>query len=213
VCARGARSLEDAAARADEAQGVVGIDALDELRLHGVLRDGLAGPGVGVLAEQRYPGARSRRRRSEGERCDIVLTREPDPARNRLVDPLDAGTLFEGRGVEPEDALWIEVKVAWRHAIIDGSARADPRYAPTLRRASAADLRKLAADARIRHAALLMVVFAPDEEIARTDAATWRGLASVEGWPVGGVHEAGFPIADRIGNGWTHLVLAGVARR
>jgi len=207
VCARCTRILCGAAERHDAAQDVAGLDGLDELRIHALLRDGLAGP-YGVLAEQRYPSDRARPNRTEGERCDIVLTREPDPDRNHLIDPLDAGTLFEGRGVRAEDACWLEVKVAWRHLIIDGVGAANPRYGATLRREAPRDLRKLAKDDAIRSAGLILVMFTPDECDWRGDAERWRGLGSIEGWLTGRVWLDGFAITDRIGNGWCGVVVA-----
>src|SRR5688500_16424576 len=64
-----------ARARADELeQAVYGFDALPELALHPILHASLREGGYGVWPEQRYPGGFSRRKLSEGKRCDVVLT-------------------------------------------------------------------------------------------------------------------------------------------
>src|SRR5690606_38954816 len=115
-------------------QAVRGLDALDEVHLHRILAAAVESVGCGVLREVPYPGeaagrpSRGRRpRRSERERCDLVLTPLPGQP---LADPVEAlverdrveATLFaqladepapiplgEPAPCSPEDALWLEI--------------------------------------------------------------------------------------------------------
>ena len=243
ICELAAAGLERRARDLDAEASVRGIDCMKELELHGVLREALAaelpdGGRFGVLAEQRFPGDQLKPKRSEGERCDIVLlppsgtseppggtsglprrgwsppdTATPDsPWRRRLLDPLEAGTLFAGHGVPPEDALWIEVKVAGQCALIDGIGRANPSYSSILLRDVPADARKLAADPVIRDGAVLVVVLNADEATAAHDLEAWRVRCIEKGWPLETPFVRHFGIGDRIGNGVTSVVVSGTRR-
>lgn len=185
--------------RLDAEQAVRGIDALDELSIHALLRDGLTGAGLGVLAEQRFPAGAARKRRSEGERCDLVVT---PSAGDLLVDPLLSDTLFAGDGIDPAEALWIEVKIAGQFAIIDGVARPNPRYSAQLLTGVTRDVRKLSREPGIRHAAACAVVFAETREIAEHDLAACVHRCLDKGLPVGAPTTTAIPITDRIGNAW-----------
>src|ERR1051325_300968 len=86
-----ARGLEDAASKHDREQAVYGIDTLDELGLHPLIRQSLSAAGFGVWGEQCYPADRTgRRTKSIGKRCDLVLT----PDRRPLLEPDAEATLF-----------------------------------------------------------------------------------------------------------------------
>lgn len=194
-----AEGLRAEAARLDREQAVLGVDALDELGLHPVLRRALAPGDYGVWAEQRYPGDSRRSRRSEGERCDIVLT---DRAGSRLIDPLLEGTLFGHLGSAAEDALWLEVKVVGQFAVFEGYSRPNPAYSSVLLQEVTRDVRKLSADERIAWGAVLIVLHAKDRETAEHDlGALWK-RAVERGLPVSAPVVRGFAITDRIGNGW-----------
>ncbi len=199
-----AEALRDAARRLDEEQAALGIDALDELEIHPILRRGLVAAGFGVIAEQRYPQAGARPRRSEGDRCDIVLTEHQG---EHLIDPLASHTLFGERGVEPEAALWLEVKVVGQFSITDGMARANPGYTSGLLSALTADVRKLASDDRIAHGAALLVLFNSDERIAEHDLGQWTRSAIERGLPISSPLCERFAISDRIGNGVATVAL------
>ena len=86
-----ADGLQQQARQEDLEQAVYGMDVRSELQLHPLLHDALRRGGFHVLVEQRYPSDRKRKTRSEGKRCDVVLTADPLPLR----DPLAEGTLFE----------------------------------------------------------------------------------------------------------------------
>jgi len=205
-------ALHDSARRADEEQAVRGIDALDELALHAELRVGL-GRNYPVLAEQRYPASRGRKRRSEGERCDIVLLPQGAAVPGHLTDPLDAGTLFQGAGVDPRDALWIEVKGVWHHAVIDGVGRPNPAYASQLTRLVPSDLRKLAADESLDWAAMVVIAFHQDSAVADHDLSVWREKLAFTGVARATPIIERFGIADRIGNSVCSVVVVPVRER
>jgi hypothetical protein len=177
----------------DHEQSVRGIDALEEVALHAVLADAFAAAGFGVHREQRYPQDRRTRRESEGERCDFVLTPDARPlrateARSTLFDRADA--------VDPEDALWLEMKVVAQH-VEDG---ANGRYATELLSTVRRDVTKLSKDAGILRAMLLIVLFVADERVAEHDLGIWQDRCLRRGLPIGAPSRRTFAIADRIGN-------------
>ncbi len=145
-----------------------GVDEWDERPLQLALADALR-RHVHVAVEVPYPSTIGRQRRHQ-RRCDLVLSAHDAP---------------------PEDALWLELKVARQH---------DPRYADQWRRQLIADLRKLSAEPGIRAAGIVLIAFTVDED------ALARHLDGFESVMVRrGVH-AGFrqvrtlPVQDRIGH-------------
>lgn len=212
IASLAAAGLRAEAERLDADQAVTGIDALAELPLHALIRAGIASR-YPVAAEQRYPVARGRKRRSEGERCDIVVLPPDAGPSPHLTDPLDVGTLFQGRGIDPRDALWVEVKGVWHHAMTDGIARPNPTYTSQLTRLIAGDLRKLAAETAIDWAAMLIVAFHESAVIAEHDLGVWRNTMAAKGlMPSAPIIER-FGITDRIGNSVCSIVIAPVRDR
>lgn len=199
-----AGALRARAAALDEEHAALGVDALEELSVHPLLCDALARAGFGVLREQRYPAGAERRRRSEGDRCDIVLTERPGAL---LRDPLLADTLFGADGVEPEEAFWLEVKVVGQFAVTDGFARANPGYTGGLLQGLMGDVRKLAAEPRIAHGAALLALYTVDEPTAENDLSQWTRLALEKGLPISSPLTERFGITDRIGNGVATVAL------
>jgi len=197
----------DARARAiDLEQAVHGIDALEELELQPILAAGLATGGFGVHREQRYPGRRGRRRRSEGERCDLVLTPDGRPLAAPDVEP----TLFDPADAVPlEEAFWLEVKLV--RQFLPG--RPNRGYAASLVAPGLADVRKLAADPRILHAGLLLIVFGADAGVIEHDLDVWLERAIGEGLPVGLPVRRTTAITDRLGHAALGLALCPVGRR
>ena len=194
----------EARARADDLeQAVYGFDHLDEIGLHPLLHEALRGAGFGAWPEQRYPSDRSRSRRSEGKRCDIVLT----PDGRRLREPEARQTLFDDpRAVDPEQAYWLEVKTVAQFE----TTGAFPRYGAELLSTVAEDIRKLWNDGGIFHAGLLLVLFTASEQIADHDLTAWHRRCLEKGFPVAAPAQRGFPITDRIGNGWCAAAAFGV---
>ncbi len=191
----------------DAEQSTRGIDWLEELAIHPILQGGFRGAGFGVHPEQRYPSGATAPKQSEGERCDIVLT--PDDSRP-LADPLLAGTLFAKAGVAPDSALWIEVKTVGQFHVTDDAPRPNPAYTSDLTTAVFTDIRKLAREPGIVHAAALLVAFVQDRSIAEHDLGVWRERSLEKGLPVSVPLVSGFEITERIGNAWCAVALAQV---
>lgn len=194
-------------------QSVRGIDSLGEIGLHPILRAGLASGPYRVLAEERYPPSRSRKRRSEGERCDIVVIDTRDsPDAEHLIDPLAAGTLFGSRGADPEQALWVEVKVVHQWMLFDGGLRANPSYSSLLLREASSDVRKLSKEPGIVAGAVLIVMFTDTPATAEHDLGEWHKRCVLMGLPVSSPFVKRFAITDRLGNGCCSVALAQVHR-
>jgi len=209
LCDIAAEALARENARRDEAQDIAGLDALPELALHPILREGFAGAGFGAHAEVHYPG-RVGRRRSEGDRCDIVLT--PNGA-DALMDPAEAGTLFETTGVPPHEAFWIEVKCARQHGLIAGVGRPNPGYAGLLGGPVTTDVRRLASEPAIAQAATLLTLFVESDTVGEHDLGAWAHRCLDRNLPIGAPVVRRVPIADRIGNSVCLIALTPVRRR
>ncbi|MGD9688728.1 MAG: hypothetical protein AB7K52_02795 [Phycisphaerales bacterium] len=224
-----ARALQEEEARLVAEQGHQGIDALEEVAVQGVLaeRMGSEARGWGVLREQRYPAEWRRRGGRRGElpgeadrlRCDLVLT----PAvGQRLADELRAeraararrsaatGTLFEeaeereprerDEGIGAAEAYWIEVKVVGQFCCVGGVPAANGSYASQIIRGVGSDIRKLRDDRGIERAAAALVLFTVDEEVARNDLLVLAHRCLDAELPIRTPVQAGFGIADRMGN-------------
>ncbi len=187
-------ALRAEAERLDLEQAVRGIDGLDELTLHPILGRALREAGFGVAAEQRYPARQRRRRASEGERCDLVLTPEGRALAVYKREP----TLFEPADAVPStEAFWLEVKVV-NQFTAEGP---NGSYSSDLLSGVRADVTKLSGDPGIARAGLLLVLFCSDATVARHDLALWLERCVELGLPVGSPAVASFGIADRLGNG------------
>ena len=185
----------------DEEQAVYGLDSLDELGLHPVIQEALRQAGWGIWPEERYPGDQIRPRRSQGKRCDVVLTPQPHLA---LRDPLAAGTLFAGQDtVEVEEAYWLEIKTVAQYECGGPFAR----YSAELLAPVVEDVGKLWRDESIRHGGLLLVLFTQTQETAEHDLAIWHDRCLNRGYPVATGIVRGFALTDRIGNGWCAAAL------
>lgn len=189
----------------EEEQARRGLDVFDEVELHPLLAGGLQHAGFGCFREERYPTDRAQRKKSEGRRCDLVVT--PDAL------ALDDGTwrqptLFDvPGGCALADALWVEVKVAARFkegGRSGGSARVAWK-----------DVEKLAGEDAVRRRAVLLVLFTEDEDVAAHDLAAWAALGRGRGLLLEKPVVRGRRIVDRYGNGALVLGLfpvAGLAR-
>jgi hypothetical protein len=181
-------------AQLDLEQSVTGLDALDEVALHATLADCLAEADCGVHREQRYPADRGRRRGSEGERCDLVLTPDSRPLR----EPDAKATLFDrSDAVEPDEAFWLEVKLVAQFTE-EGPNR---NYASQLLSGVGHDVTKLSKDRDILHAGLLIVLFVHDAIIAEHDLGVWLDRGLQRGLPIGTPSVRMMPMTDRFGNG------------
>jgi len=198
-----AAGLAARAAEDDAAQAVYGFDARDELGLHPLLHEALRVAGYGVHVEQRYPGHWHKRKKSEGLRCDVVLTPDGRP----LAEPEQDRTLFAPPdAAPPESAYWLEVKTVAQFE----SEGAFSRYSAELLSVVADDVKKVWQDAVIKHGGLLLVLFTAEQRIAEHDLAAWHARCMERGYPVGPPAVRGFAINDRIGNAWCAVAVYGV---
>jgi len=189
-----AEGLQARAQADDLEQAVYSIDALDELGLHPLIQQSLRVAGFGVHPEQRYPSDRTARRKSEGKRCDIVLT----PDERDLMDPHAESTLFEPPdAMVLEAAFWLEIKTVSQYTTEGPFAR----YSAELLQPVSKDVKKLSGDPLVYHAALLLVLFTADEATAQHDLTTWERKTLDRGYAVAPPIIRQFPINDRLGTG------------
>lgn len=187
----------------DAAQSVYGFDALDELGLHPVVRQACLDAGYGAWPEQRYPGHRHKKSKAEGQRCDLVLTPDGLPLR----DPELKDTLF-GRepATDAEQAYWLEIKTVAQFET-SGPFR---RYSAELMQPVTKDVKKVWSDGILQFGGLLLILFTAQQDIAEHDLAAWHTRCLDKGYPVGPPAVRGFPITDRVGNGWCAAAVFGV---
>ncbi len=198
-----AAGLLQRAAADDTDQAVYGFDGLDELGLHPLIADSLIGQGHGVWPEQRYPAERHKKKKSEGRRCDLVLTRDGLPLR----DPDVKSTLFDAvPAADAESAYWLEIKTVAQFES-EGPFR---RYSAELLQPVTKDIRKIWSDGVIRHGGLLLVLFTATQQVADHDLKVWHERCMDKGYPVGPPVVRGFPLTDRVGNGWCAVAVYGV---
>ncbi len=186
--------LRQSAEQIDLEQSVEGLDALEEVALHPILAEALTDGGYGVYREQRYPADRIKRKISEGERCDLVLTPNSEPLR----EPGAEATLFEPSGaLELDEAFWLEVKVVSQYTPEGANRTYSSQLLSTVRQ----DITKLSKDRGILHAGLLIVLFVAEPIIAEHDLGIWQDRCLELSLPIGAPSRRLTPIADRMGNG------------
>lgn len=201
-----AEGLRRASEDVELEQAVRGLDARAELELHPLLHAGLRARGYGVTAEVRFPRERGKRRRTEGSRCDMVVT----PGGSPLADAAAQQELFAPReAVAAADAAWIEVKVVAQHR--EGGPHRG--YAQALQHPVWGDVEKLAGDPEIREAAVLLVLFTADAEVAAHDLGVWAARASLRGLDLLPRIERTIEIGDRLGNRACTVALFPLLRR
>lgn len=204
-----ADALADGVTRAsdevEEAQDVRGLDAMSELALHPILQRALRDAGYGVHPECRYPADRRRQRRSEGSRCDLVLTPDHRPL---VGDELQLGLFAPASPVALADALWLEVKVvAQFHEMQPNRAYEQAMQQPVWK-----DVEKLARDPHIVHAVVLLVLFTDTRETAAHDLDVWSARALETRVPIGLREQRSVPIGDRLGHRVCTLALFPIRR-
>lgn len=204
VCEVAARALRERADALDAEHSPYGLDALGEVEMQDALSRAFRAHGWGVIREARYPAVSGRPRRSEGERCDVVITMLPDEP---LLDPLLEGTLFAGQGVAPEDALWMEIKLARQFAIVQGVAGPNPAYSGEVLTRATSDVRKLSREPGAGVRAAMLVMLTRDALTAEHDALAWAHRCLDEALPIGSPVREGFALTERIGNAWCEVVV------
>lgn len=186
----GLRQEED---RLHKEQSVLGLDARDEVELHQVLASALDIAGYGAHREIRYPSARRHRKRSVGDRCDLVLTPDSSP----LQFPENESSLFDDdTAVALDDAFWLEVKVVSQFTEAGGNSAYSSNLLSTVRE----DVTKLSRDIGILHAGLLILLFTATTEIADHDLGIWQDKCLEKGLPIAAPSNRVIPINDRLGN-------------
>ena len=200
----------------DLAQEVRGVDSLAEREIQAILEGGFEAAGLHPLREVRFPHRAGEPIRSVGTRCDFVL--RPEDAPLDLGDEIDEEEgddpgLFAELAPDPpapldtEQAFWLEIKT--------GAACRDLGDAgdlSTLPKRTTVDLARLAHARRVRHAAVLVVAFGPDEETMAHDAHALDRHAADQGLPTLGAVVRTFPLTDRHGNAAALVAVIPVGR-
>jgi len=173
-------------------QAVYGLDAKDEKAIQSLLADGLKSH-YEVVREVHYPSSQGNKL-THRQRCDLVLTPRGRPLRLDSAPP----TLFDAPNqAEPNEALWLEVKVAYQFR--EGGAR-HGGYGPQFRQAVVADLQKMESEPKIREAGLLLVVFNESEEVLAKDLELFEDVLIRKEVLAGFRHVRSTAILDRIGH-------------
>jgi len=215
-------ALRAAADERDLAQDVRGIDSLPEREIQPVLATGFEAAGLHPLREVRFPQRAGEPVRSVGTRCDFVLRTidapldlgddvdaeddEPDEGPGLFAE-LDPEPVAPPIAMDPESAFWLEVKT--------GAACRDLGDAgdlTTLPMRTTIDLARLAHASGVRHAAVLVVAFGPDEATLAHDAHALDRHAAEQGLPTLGAIVRTFPLTDRHGNAAGLVALIPVGR-
>src|SRR5262245_30087071 len=184
--------LIDESDRIEADQAVYGLDALDEIDLHTLLGRALEKAGFGVHREERYPEYRSFRTRSEGRRCDLVLTQGGKP----LARPEQLPTFFDPPDPVPlDEAFWLEVKIIAQFRPGGSNRRYSSAFAPMRR-----DIAKLTNHKGIRHGGLLILMFAQDRLVTQHDLELWRFQCADQGFRLGEPSFCDIALGDRLGN-------------
>ena len=198
-----AAGLSHRAKQDDEENAVYGFDALDELGLHPLIKQSLCNEGYGAWPEERYPGHWHKAKRSEGLRCDLVLTPDQRPLRDQSIKD----TLFDTtQAVDAQAAYWLEIKTVAQYE----TGGPFKRYSAELLSPVMKDVKKIWSDGIIQHGGLLLVLFTKTPEIAEHDLAAWHERCLQKGFPVGLPAVRGLPINNRIGNAWCSVALFGI---
>lgn len=180
-------------------QAVYGLDARDELQIQLLLADTLKSH-YEVAREVHYPSSVGRKL-SHRQRCDLVLSPKGRPVRLDTAPP----NLFDPPDLcPPQDALWLEVKVAYQFR--EGGAR-HGGYGAQWRTRVVDDLRKMEADPLIRQAGLVLIVFNESSQILEKDLELFETVLAQKEVLAGFRQVRSTPILDRIGH---HVCTAAV---
>jgi hypothetical protein len=173
-------------------QAVYGLDTRSEVEIQQTLAAGLRGH-YDVAREVHYPSTRGKKL-SHRQRCDLVLTPKGRPLKLDVAPP----SLFDPADqCEPEQALWLEVKVAYQFR--EGGVR-HGGYGAQWRQAVVEDLRKMEADPLVREAGLVLVVFNESNEILDKDLQLFEDVLARKEVLAGFRHVRSVPITERIGH-------------
>jgi hypothetical protein len=187
-----ARIIEQTEADLRLEQAVYGLDAKDEKAIQSLLADGLKAQ-FEVAREVHYPSSQGNKL-THRQRCDLVLTPKGRPLRLDSTPP----TLFDPPNqAEPDEALWLEVKVAYQFR--EGGER-HGGYGPQFRQTIVADLQKMESEPLIREAGLLLIVFNESEQILAKDLELFEDVLIRKEVLAGFRQVRSTAILDRIGH-------------
>jgi hypothetical protein len=173
-------------------QAVYGLDSMDEVKLHDLLVRGLSSH-YEVAREVHYPSSAGAKR-THRMRCDLILCPKGSPLK-RDTEP---ATLFDPpTQCRPEDALWLEVKVAYQFR--EGGVR-HGGYGAQWRLAVVEDLRKMEQEALIKEAALVLIVFNESEQVLDKDLDLFETILAQKEVLAGFRQVRSIPILDRLGH-------------
>lgn len=180
-------------------QAVYGLDAQDERQLQTLLAGRMA-HRYSVAREVHYPSTRGRKL-SHRPRCDLLLTPlgtllQPDVLPEQTLFDLPA-TEHATKYCKPEDALWLEVKVAYQFR--EGGVR-HGGYGAQWRQKVVEDLRKMEADPMIREAGLVLIVFNESRGILDKDLELFEDVLALKEVLAGFRQVRSVPILERIGH-------------
>ena len=186
------QALASAEAELRLEQAVYGLDARDERALQALLGERL-GSHYQVAREIHYPSSKGNKK-SHRQRCDLVLS----PLGKPLKLDTELPTLFDPPALcEPGEALWLEVKIAYQFR--EGGAR-HGGYGAQWRQAVVDDLRKMEAEAAIRDAGLLLIVFNESPDVLAKDLEHFEDVLVRKEVLAGFRQVRSVPILDRIGH-------------
>lgn len=173
-------------------QAVYGLDVRDERQLQTLLAERLKAH-YEAAREVHYPSTVGKKL-SHRQRCDMVLTPGGRPLRLDSAPP----TLFDSPDLAaPEQALWLEVKVAYQFR--EGGAR-HGGYGGQWRNAVVDDLRKMEADPRILEAGLALIVFNESAAVLEKDLELFEDVLARKEVLAGFRQVRSVEILERIGH-------------
>ena len=140
-----------------------------------------------------YPSTQGRKL-THRQRCDLVLSPlgralRLDSSPPTLFDPADAA--------KPEEALWLEIKVAYQFR--EGVAP-HGGYGAQWRTAVVEDLRKMEAEPLIRQAGLALIVFNESQDILKKDLELFENVLAEKEVLAGFRQVRSVEILERIGH-------------
>jgi hypothetical protein len=173
-------------------QAVYGLDVRDERELQALLAERLS-TWCEVSREVHYPSSVGKKL-THRQRCDLVLTPHGRPLRLDSAPP----TLFDPPNqAAPEEALWLEVKVAYQFR--EGGVR-HAGYGGQWRNAVVDDLKKMESEPRILEAGLVLIVFNESRDVLEKDLELFETVLAQKEVLAGFRKVCSVDILDRIGH-------------
>lgn len=173
-------------------QAVYGLDTKDEKAIQSLLADGLKAH-YEVVREVHYPSTVGKKL-THRPRCDLVLTARGRPLKLDSAAP----TLFDpSNQAAATEALWLEVKCAYQFRAPD---QRHLGYGPQWRTAVVEDLRKMEAEAGIREAGLVLIVFNESRDVLEKDLELFEDVLMRKEVLAGFRQVRSVPILDRMGH-------------